>query len=142
MKQPRFRGFSKETNSWHYGHGWFEVDYTEEYKQEKGITDKALLYCDNSSPIECELASMGQFTGESINNKGIYHGDIIKVSKLSFESSAPLPENLNVEYYSGMYQLFRGKEPLMGLHLHYLEEGEIVGTMFENPELITTYSKI
>jgi hypothetical protein len=136
MKQPKFRGYSLETTSWHYGHGWFEADYTEEYKKEKGISDKAILYTDGS-PIECELSSMGQFTGETVREKEIYDGDIIKVNKLTFESSASLPENLNVHYYGGMFQLFRGTEPLMGLHLLYLEDGEIIGTMFEKQKGIT-----
>lgn len=131
MKQPKFRGYSLETNSWHYGHGWFEVNCTEEYKKEEGISDKAILYREDRSTIECELSSMGQFTGESVRDKEIYHGDIIKVNKLTFESSSSLPENLNVQYYGGMYQLFREKEHLMGLHLLYLVDGEIVGNMFE-----------
>lgn len=135
MQQPKFRGYSKETNSWHYGHGWFETDYTDEHLSEKGISQQAILYTEGS-PVVCELSSMGQFTGETIGGKEIYRGDIIKVNKLTFESSAPLPENLNVEYYHGMYQLFRGKEPLMGLHLSYLKEGDIIGNMFENPGLI------
>lgn len=71
MEQPKFRGFSTETNSWHYGHGWIKADYAE---------DKALLYRDWEPPIECELRSMGQFTGESIGGKEIFHGDVIKVN--------------------------------------------------------------
>ena len=136
-KQPKFRGFSVETNSWHYGYGWFKCDYTDEYKSEKGINDKALLLTDSGS-IECELKSMGQFSGETLNGKEIYDGDVIKVTKLSFDTSGPLPDNLNVKFYGGMYQLFRGARPLMGLHLLYLEEGEVIGTMFENPNLITS----
>lgn len=79
-----------------------------------------------------------QYTGikDSKGNE-VYEGDIIKVNKLTFESSAPLPENLTVTYYGGMFQFFRGKEPLMGLHLAYLDDGEIIGNIFENPELIT-----
>ena len=34
MRQPKFRGVSKETNKWIYGFGWFETDYTETYLQE------------------------------------------------------------------------------------------------------------
>ncbi|PGW52247.1 hypothetical protein COE14_22760 [Bacillus thuringiensis] len=78
MRQPKFRGFSLETNSWHYGHGWFEVDYTDEYLKEKGIKQQAMLYTDGY-PVECELASMGEFTG-LLDSKGtdIYEGDIVK----------------------------------------------------------------
>ena len=81
---------------------------------------------------------MGQFTGETLNGKEIYDGDVIKVTKLSFDNSGPLPDILNVQYYGGMYQLYRGTKPLMGLHLLYLDEGEIIGRMFENPNLITS----
>lgn len=137
IKQPKFRGFNVETNSWHYGYGWLKSDPTDEHKSEKGITDKAFLYTD-SGPIECELKSMGQFTGETLNGKEIYDGDVIKVTKLTFDTSGPLPDILNVQYYGGMYQLYRGTKPLMGLHLLYLDEGEIIGKMFENPNLITS----
>ncbi|MEK3776653.1 YopX family protein [Paenibacillus sp. FSL K6-4396] len=68
--------------------------------------------------------------------KDYYDGDIVKVSKLNFESSGPLPENLVVRLYGGMFQLFRGKEPLMGLHLGYIEDGEVIGNIYENPELL------
>ncbi|MDF9599137.1 YopX family protein [Bacillus cereus] len=64
MNQPKFRGFSLETNSWHYGYGWKVSD------------DKALLYT-NSTPIECELGSMGQYTGiNDKNSKEAYNGDL------------------------------------------------------------------
>lgn len=132
---PKFKGFSVVTNQWHFGHGWVEIDYTDDYKAEHKLTDKALLYTE-SGPIECEKDSMSQSTGQAINNKEIYNGDIIRVDKLSFDSSAPLPDTLNIVYYGGMYQFFKGRKPMMGLHLLYLEEGEVIGTMYENPELI------
>lgn len=78
MRQPKFRGFSLETNSWHYGHGWFVVDYTDEYLKEKGINQQAMLYTDGY-PVECELSSMGQYTGvDTKEDVELYEGDIVK----------------------------------------------------------------
>ncbi len=79
-----------------------------------------------------------QYTGlKDKNGTEIYEGDLIKVNKLSFESSAPLPEIMTVTYYGGMFQLFRGEESLMGLHLNYLDDGEVIGNIHQNPELLT-----
>jgi YopX protein len=77
MRQPKFKGYSIDTGSWHTGHGWFEIDYTEEYKQEKRIADKACLYTDGS-PVECELSSMGEYTGrKDVHKNEIYEGDVV-----------------------------------------------------------------
>lgn len=68
--------------------------------------------------------------------KDYHDGDIVRVNKLTFKSSGPLPENLVVRLYDGMFQLFRDKEPLMGLHLGYIADGEVIGNIYENPELL------
>lgn len=79
-----------------------------------------------------------QYTGlKDKYSKEIYEGDIVRVNKLTYETSGLLPENLMVKYYGGMFQFFRGnRECLMGLHLLYLEDGEVIGNIYENPELL------
>lgn len=78
-----------------------------------------------------------QYTGlKDKDNKEIYEGDILKVNKLTFENSGSLPENLVVKFYNGMFQLFRGDEYLYGLHLMYIEDGEVIGNIYENQNLI------
>jgi uncharacterized phage protein (TIGR01671 family) len=88
--------------------------------------------------IECEPDEiiLLQYTGlKDKNGMEIYEGDIIRANKLTFESKL-LPENLLVKFYGGMFQLYRGNENLMGLHLQYIEDGEIIGNIYENPELL------
>ena len=76
-QQLKFRGFSNETKSWHYGHGWFEIDYTDEYLKEKGINQQAMLYTEGY-PVECELSSIGQYTGlNDASDEELYEGDIL-----------------------------------------------------------------
>jgi hypothetical protein len=78
MRQPKFKGFSSETNKWHYGFGWYKTDYTERYKMENGIEDGAVLYTEGS-PILCELSSMGEFVGlNDIKGIEIYEGDLVE----------------------------------------------------------------
>lgn len=129
MKEPKFRGYSLETRSWHTGYGWFEVDYTEEYKQQKGIDDKACLYTD-SFPMECELRSMGATTTlKDKNDKEIFGGDVIKI-----------PCDINDEFHGGFTLhevLFRN-----GIWIHlYLtsEKGDILPKGYTGGELLSHF---
>lgn len=132
MRQPKFRGFNKEENKWYYGHGWFKSDYTEEYKQEKGIEDTAIIHTDYS-PVECELSSMGEFTGLKDKNKvEIYIGDIIKHKYEYNPQVVEWSENIccykiNAEEVTERYLMKVDEER---------ELMEVIGNIYENPELI------
>jgi uncharacterized phage protein (TIGR01671 family) len=133
MRQPKFRGFSLETNSWHYGHGWFKSDYTEEYKLEKGIKDTAILYTDGS-PVECELDSMGTFTGVTgIDGKDVYEGDILPynsvVTYIYGDDHADLGMGIGFYVQRDNFESWR--------LLEVGEEVEVLGNIYENPELLS-----
>ena len=139
MEQPKFRGYCVETGSWHYGHGWFKCDYTEDYKAEKGIEDRAILYT-NSSPVECELKSMGRFVKSvkfADTTVDLYEGDIV----------GDVTDAVIVKQYQiiwddwGMFLFVPLFESDMGA-IDYYELEEIHGdniyplaTTFEKPEL-------
>lgn len=122
MKEPKFRGFSKETNSWYYGHGWFEIDYTDEYLKEKGINQQSMLHTE-SCPVECELASMGQFTGfKDDNSVEIYEGDYLKTEH----------GQLGVVYWShGCYYVKWDEDNYISYLSDCYYDSKVIGNMFE-----------
>lgn len=77
MLNPKFRGFCRDTNKWHYGVGWWDSDLTDGYLKEKGIPSQDTLMTDTGFVV-CDLKSMGQFTGmfDSAGNE-LYEGMII-----------------------------------------------------------------
>lgn len=138
MEQPKFRGFCLETNSWHYGHGWFKCDYTEEYKAEKGIEDRAILHTE-SHPVECELKSMGRFVKTvrlAETSADLYEGDIVAdMTDVALEKKYQIIWDEN-----GMFLFVPLYETDMGA-IDYYELEEIHGdyifpltTTFESPE--------
>jgi hypothetical protein len=128
VKQPLFRGYSVENGDWEYGHGWFEIDYTEEYKQEQGIEDRAILYRDNASPTECVMSSMGQYTG--VNDRystKIFVGDILKIAQdRVYPQVVTFAEGFFQTDEFALFELIRDKG----------RSFEVIGNIFENPELI------
>lgn len=95
-----------------------------------GLAPNGELYSDGMNVSDRYL--IRRFTGfkDTLGNE-IYEGDIVKVKKLTFDSSSPLPQDLTVVFYSGTFQFFRGNECLMGLYLTYLEEGEVIGNIYQ-----------
>jgi uncharacterized phage protein (TIGR01671 family) len=95
---------------------------------------------------EVDPETVGQFTNSRDSKRTakypqgqeIYEDDIIRVEELHFDTSGSLPDILNVKFYDGTFQLFRGKQCLMGLHLSYVKNGEVIGRIFDNPDFLET----
>ncbi|MCM3257126.1 YopX family protein [Paenibacillus lautus] len=126
-REIKFKGKRIDNGEWVYGNlvTYFNKPAIQDYAQTNGEI------------FLVDPETVGQYTGlKDRNGKEIYEGDILKVNKLSFKSSWPLPENLLVKFYGGMFQLYRGDENLMGLHLMYIEECEVIGNRWDNPNLL------
>lgn len=80
MNEPLFRGFNRKENKWYYGFGWYEIDYTDEYLKENSLDPQAMLLTP-TSPIECDLSSMGQYIGinDKFNSK-VFSDDFVAIS--------------------------------------------------------------
>lgn len=127
MKQPKFRGVSKETNNIIYGFGWCESGYTDEFLKELGQENQDAYLYTESSPVVCHIDSMGQYVGEKDdNNVEIYTGDLVEVVIGGYTQSSYYLVNdiqdvyLWTECMDSYYRVSRVK---------------IVGNKFKNPEL-------
>lgn len=114
-----------------------------ELNEEEDICEMEMLYGDKfcffeSEPIDdlfaCRNFQVMQFTGlKDKNGKEIYEGDILTYSGITSNGSKIIREvNYNVEnarFQSGMYLLSQS-----------IELSEIIGNIYENPELTQTTS--
>lgn len=88
------------------------------------------IECEYSSKIKQEL----QYTGlKDKNDVEIYEGDIIRVNKLTYDKNNEFNTFIGiVEFYKGCFHMSIQKMLL----LSYGEDVEIIGNIYENPELL------
>ena len=129
MRTIKFRGKSIDGKEWLYGDLVSSVD-------KKRF---AILVNDKESYDECEVApkTVGQFSGlYDCNGKKIYEGDILKWDKDGLLYV--------VKFWDGMFYAsvkecndgMFGGFPLHALTKHDYRKCEIVGNMYDNPELL------
>lgn len=144
MKEPKFRGYHKETKQWHYGFGFFINQYTEAFKQEKGTEDDATLLTEGH-PVTVELRSVGQYatTIQDIhqNKQELFDGDIIRFRYEGDWNEWTKP--MLVHWGGDEYPAFDLKGHSYDCNLLSLlvasgeYQVEVLGNIYQNPELLT-----
>lgn len=117
MRTIIFRGYSQTFNSWFYG----DLLITRQ---------PSTIVCEESGhEYEVEPNSVGQFTGlHDKNGKEIYEGDILEDT---------LGRKKLVEYYKDGFWLNASLEGAEWCLRHVNSSSKIIGSIYENPELLT-----
>lgn len=113
----KFRGKSKFTGEWHYGHYHFGVMYP---------NDRANHYIDNEI---IDVNALGQLIGFNDGGFPIYEGDISYFKYLIFYNESKC---LFAEHFK---QRFTGEYALAAYPID-LGRIEIIGNIHDNPELL------
>ena len=145
MRELKFRAWDKEYkkmwwfdlmwgNTVAHGSGWIGmVDSPETEKYGVGILSDNRVQVD---PIGKEIM---QYTGlKDKNGKDIYEGDMLSVDGRN--SGLPVVVIYEDGAFMGAYTDSTFKYPLSSVELH-LQKTEVIGNVYENPELLTPENK-
>lgn len=132
MRIIKFRGKDIETGEWVYGHFFQRMGHYPAIVEQRPRNGKVMYF-----EIAVEDTTLGQFTGLlDKNGKDIYEGDILKWEKDGLMYVVKFWDGM---FYASVEECNEGI--LGGFPLHALTEYddrkcEIVGNIYDNPELL------
>ena len=138
MRTIKFRGKSEDNSEWFYG---FLQKYQEKYASRLCVCAVSVRTWKDALLYSVKPDTVGQFTGLfDKNDKEIFEGDVVKWSN----GLMYVVKFLGGMFYASVEECNEGI--LGGFPLHRLteyEDGkcEIVGNIFDNPELLKGFVK-
>lgn len=144
MKEIEFRGKEINSNRWVYGY-YFKAPLTSEVNNTKFEDGLSFLcgkerHCisQNNCVFEVSHVTVGQYTGlKDKNGKKIFEGDIVTldfIPELKIKGTIELIEGtFSVRYPERLNRL---PEPLNSWILKFDNRCEVIGKIYENPELL------
>ena len=146
MRDILFRGKRKDNGEWVYGN----------YAHTDNTGKKYFIFQNKPFNYEVIPETVGQYTGKNDKNgKKIFEGDIVKVHQFLFDGSEYENEiTISIEYMSDCtcfganiidgncikyYMGYTGEKvvvPLSDLYGLHEESFEVIGNIYDNPELL------
>lgn len=126
MREIKFRGKAILNGEWIKGYLFYDYNNADEYRP--FITYKSEAFLGGVNEQQIDKDTIGQYTGlHDKNGKEIYEGDIVKGTFYGF----PMVE------YDYIFQIY-WDEKEKGFMANYFEpsECEVIGNIYENPELL------
>ena len=130
MREIKFRCWDKENKEMLEVQ---ELDYADSYDGQPMV--RTTMYNDY---FDTEDMILMQYTGlKDKNGKEIYEGDIVHIPDDYEEYGFASGENYSIDFKDGRFRLKPKYKPnAIGYDLEFTEELEVIGNIYENPELL------
>lgn len=136
MREIKFRAKRLDNNEWVYGNCIIDNWGDENNNIIYGILEdrKAPSFIENWIPVKVNNNTLGQFTGlKDKNDKEIYEGDVVRIFAYNFDEEEFFVVKYNND--TARYELV-SDDLCVSFDNVYNYEVEIIGNIYDNPELL------
>lgn len=129
MRDIKFRGKTEVSGKWSYGNLCIRID-------------GAMIITPDETPLgtygKVDRNTVGQYTGlHDKNGTEIYEGDIVHIPDNWEEYGWTSGKNYAIDFKEGRFRLKPKYKPnAIGYDLEHTDELEVIGNIYDNPELL------